>query len=74
MRDLVKVMRHMREFNPMIAATTVAEYFFTPRGLGKLARSSIRTLRRHSGVINDVGEELVEGSRRVLKQPWDKER
>ena len=71
MRDLVNVMWHMREFNPMIAATTVAEYFFTPRGLGKLARSSIRTLRRHSGVIGDVGEELMEGGRRVLKSPRD---
>jgi MFS family permease len=67
MRDLVNVMWHMREFNPMLAATTVAEYFFTPRGLGKLARSSLRTLRRHTGVIGDVGEELVEGGRRALK-------
>jgi MFS family permease len=66
-RDLVNVMWHMREFNPMLAATTVAEYVFTPRGLGKLARSSLRTLRRHSAVIEDVGEELVEGSRRALK-------
>ncbi|HTD68408.1 MAG TPA: MFS transporter [Candidatus Limnocylindria bacterium] len=72
MRDLVNVMWHMREFNPMLAATTVAEYVFTPRGLGKLARSSLRTLRRHSGVIEDVGEELFEGGRRVLKAPRDK--
>jgi MFS family permease len=72
MRDLVNVMWHMREFNPMLAATTVAEYFFTPRGLGKLARSSLRTLRRHTGVIGDVGEELVEGGRRVLKVPPEK--
>jgi MFS family permease len=67
MRDLVNVMWHMREFNPMLAATTVAEYVFTPRGLSKLARSSLRTLRRHTGVLGDVGEELVESGRRVLK-------
>ena len=67
MRDLVNVMWHMREFNPMLAATSMAEYFFTPRGLGKLARSSLRTWRRHTGVIGDVGEELVEGGKRVLK-------
>ena len=71
MRDLVNVMWHMREFNPMLAATTVAEYFFTPRGLGKLASSSLRTLRTHSRVIGDVGEELVEGGKRVLKSPRD---
>lgn len=67
MRDLVNVMWHMREFNPMLAATTMAQYFFTPRGLTQLARSSLRTLRRHTGVIGDVGEELVDGGRRVLK-------
>jgi MFS family permease len=72
MRDLVNVMWHMREFNPMLAATTVAEYFFTPRGLSKLARSSLRTLRRHTGVIGDVGEELVEGGMRALKSPKER--
>ena len=66
-RDLVNVMWHMREFNPMLAATTVAQYMFTPRGLTKLARSSLRTLRRHGGVIEDVGEELIEGGMRALK-------
>jgi MFS family permease len=66
MRDLVNVMWHMREFNPMLAATTMAEYIFTPRGLSRLARGSLRTLRRHSGVISDVGEELVEGGMRVI--------
>jgi MFS family permease len=68
-RDLVNVMWHMREFNPMLAATTVAEYVFTPRGLSKLARSSLRTLRRHTGVIGDVGEELVEGGMRAIVKP-----
>jgi MFS family permease len=69
MRDLVNVMWHMREFNPMLAATTVAQYVFTPRGLSKLARSSIRTLRRHTGVIGDVSEELMEGGMRALTKP-----
>jgi MFS family permease len=74
MRDLVNVMWHMREFNPMLAATTVAEYVFTPRGLSKLARNSLRTLRRHGGVLGDVGEELVEGGRRALKPVRAKEK
>lgn len=60
-RELVEVMWHMREFNPMIAATTFAEYVFTPRGLSKLAHFSYRTFRRQTGVITDVGEELFEG-------------
>ena len=68
MRDLVNVMWHMREFNPMLAATTVAQYVFTPRGLSQLARSSLRTLRRHSGVLGDVGEELVEGGWKALQK------
>ena len=69
MRDLVNVMWHMREFNPMLAATTLAEYVFTPRGLTKLARSSLRTLRRHTGVLSDVGEKVMEGGMRALKSP-----
>ena len=72
LRDLVNVMWHMREFNPMLAASTVAQYVFTPRGLGKLARSSLRTLRRQTGVIGDVGEELVEEGLRVIKSPREK--
>ena len=66
-RDLANVMWHMREFNPMLAATTLAEYVFTPRGLSKLAHNSLRTLRRHSGVLSDVGEELAEEGWRVIK-------
>ena len=65
-------MWHMREFNPMLAASTVAQYVFTPRGLGRLARSSMRTLRRQTGVIGDVGEELVEEGLRVIKSPREK--
>jgi MFS family permease len=67
LRELVEVMWHMREFNPMLAATSIAEYIFTPRGLGKLARHSVRTFRRQTGAIGDIGEELVEGGLRVLK-------
>lgn len=71
-RELVEVMWHMREFNPMLAATTIAEYVFTPRGLGKLAHFSLRTARRQAGVIGDVGEELVERGLRVLKPEREK--
>jgi hypothetical protein len=71
-RELVEVMWHMREFNPMLAATSIAEYVFTPRGLGKLARYSFRTLRRQTGALGDVGEELMEGGLRVLKPEREK--
>jgi MFS family permease len=71
-RELVEVMWHMREFNPMLAATTIAEYVFTPRGLGKLAHFSLRTARRQAGALGDVGEELMEGGLRVLKPERDK--
>ena len=67
MRDLVNVMWHMREFNPMLAATSMAEYMFTPRGLNKLARSSLRTFRRHTSVMGDVGEELMDGGLRIIR-------
>jgi len=73
-RDLVNVMWHMREFNPMLAATTMAQYMFTPRGLHKLARESLRTLRRHGGVMSDVGEELMDEGLRVFRSTVRKRR
>jgi len=74
MRDLANVMWHMREFNPMLAASSLAHYMFTPRGLGKLARSSLRTIRRHTGVMGDVGEELVGEGIRVIRSRIKKDR
>jgi MFS family permease len=73
-RDLVNVMWHMREFNPMLAATTMAQYMFTPRGLTRLASASLRTLRRHGGVMSDVGEELMDEGWRVFKSTLRKGR
>lgn len=68
-KELVKVMRNMREFNPVLGVATLAEYMFTPRGLSKLAHFSVRTLRRQSNVVSDVGEELVEEGWRAIRQP-----
>lgn len=68
-RELVLVMRKMREFNPMLGAATLAEFMFTPRGLIRLANVSLRTLRRQTNVVSDVGEELVEEGWRAIKHP-----
>ncbi len=68
-KELVKVMRNMREFNPVLGVTTLAEYMFTPRGLSRLAHFSVRTLRRQTNVMTDVGEELIEEGWRTIKQP-----
>jgi len=68
-RELVMVMRNMREFNPVLGLSTLAEFMFTPRGLSRLAHVSVRTLRRQSNVMSEVGEELVEGGLRAIKEP-----
>ncbi len=68
-KELVEVMRSMREFNPVLGVATLAEYMFTPRGLSKLAHFSVRTLRRQSNVMSDVGEELVGEGWRAIRQP-----
>jgi hypothetical protein len=62
-------MSNMREFNPVLGLSTLAEYMFTPRGLSRLAHVSVRTLRRQSNVMSEVGEELVEGGWRAIKEP-----
>ena len=68
-RELVMVMRNMREFNPVLGVATLAQFMFTPRGLSRLAHVSVRTLRRQTSAMSDVGEELVEEGWRALRQP-----
>ncbi len=70
-RELVLVMRNMREFNPVLGLATLAEFMFTPRGLSRLAHLSLRTLRRQTSAVSQVGEELVEEGWRAIKQPID---
>jgi MFS family permease len=69
-RELVLVMRNMREFNPILGLSTLAEFMFTPRGLSRLAHFSVRTLRRQTSAMSEVGEELVEGGLRVIREPF----
>jgi hypothetical protein len=69
LKELAMVMRNMREFNPVLGIATLAEFMFTPRGLSRLAHVSVRTLRRQTNMMSDVGEELVEEGWRAIKQP-----
>ena len=68
-RELVLVMRNMREFNPVLGLSALAQFMFTPRGLSRLAHVSVRTLRRQTNVMSEVGEELVEGGLRAIREP-----
>jgi MFS family permease len=69
LRELALVMRNMREFNPVLGLATLAEFMFTPRGLSRLAHYSVRTLRRQTSAVSEVGEELVGEGWRAIKQP-----
>lgn len=66
-RELVRVMRSMREFNPVLGVAAVAELVFTPRRLTAFATESLRNLRRQTADIADVGEELADASLRALR-------
>ena len=70
LRELVRVMRGMHEFNPVLGFATLAEYMFTPRGIQRLIQSSVRTLKRQTQAVSEVGEDLVEGGLRAVKRPW----
>ena len=72
-RELLQVMSNMREFNPLLGLASLAHYMFTPRGLSRLAHVSVRTLRRQTNAMTQVGEELVEGGFRALKEPFKSE-
>ena len=69
-RELIVVMANMREFNPLLGIASLAYYMFTPRGLSKLAHGSVRTLRRQTSAVTEVGEDLVEEGLRALRQPF----
>ena len=69
MRELVQEMSRMREFNPILGLGDLARVF-TPGGLGRLADASMRTLRRQTSAVSDVGGELVEGGLRTIKRPF----
>ena len=68
-RELIAVMGNMREFNPLLGIASIAHYMFTPRGLSRLAHASVRTLRKHSSAVSEVGEDLAkifQGGRKDL--------
>lgn len=64
--ELVRVMRNMREFNPMLGFISLAQFMFTPRGLSRFARASLRSVQQST----KVGEELVGVGWRRLRQPF----
>ncbi|MDB6131657.1 MAG: transporter [Verrucomicrobiales bacterium] len=70
--ELVRVMRNMREFNPVLGAASLAQFMFTPKGLGRLARTSYRSLKRQRQAMSDMGEQLAEGSWKVVKKPFSR--
>lgn len=57
--ELVRVMRRMREFNPILGLAALAEMVFTPRRLTLFAEQSLRSIRRQTADIADIGEELA---------------
>jgi MFS family permease len=71
--ELVRVMRTMREFNPVVGLVSIAQVMFTPRRLSRFAEESLRTFRRQRADLTDVGEELVDSGWRTLKQPFTRE-
>lgn len=59
-----KMMRSMKTFNPLLGMSTAVEFLFTPRGMLGLARTSIRSLRRHARNISDVGNTMLRAGKR----------
>ncbi|MCC6232171.1 MAG: MFS transporter [Verrucomicrobiales bacterium] len=66
--ELVRVMRHMRELNPILGLAAIAETVFTPRRLTVFAERSLRSLRRQTGDLAEVGEELAEAGLGAIKR------
>ncbi|MGE3309868.1 MAG: MFS transporter [Limisphaerales bacterium] len=65
--ELVRVMRTMREFNPVLGVAAVAELVFTPRRITRFAADSMRNLRKQTADIAEVGEELATAGLSVFR-------
>lgn len=66
--ELVRVMRRMREFNPILGLISIAELVFTPRRLTLFAERSLRTFRRQTDDIAEIGEELADAGLRLFRR------
>ncbi len=69
LQDVWQAMKCMRVFNPMLSIMSVGELLLTPRGLVALGNRSIRKVRQQVKAIEEVGEEILEGSRDTLLKP-----
>jgi MFS family permease len=65
--ELVRVMRTMREFNPVLGVAAIAELMFTPRRVTQFAAKSLRNLRKQTADIAEIGEELATAGFNVLR-------
>ncbi len=70
LRELVRVMRTMREFNPVLGVASVAELVFTPRRLTRFAANSLRSLRKQTTDLAEVGEELAGAGLKAIGFPF----
>lgn len=60
-------MRTMKTFNPMLSIMSVGELLLTPRGLFALGQRSWRSVRQQVKALEDVGGEILDGSRQVFR-------
>ncbi len=67
-------MKRMRAFNPMMSVLSAGELLLTPRGLVALAQRSLRSVRQQVKALEDVGQEIVSGSREALGKSSSKKR
>ena len=66
--NVLREMRTMRSFNPMLSMLSVGELLLTPRGLVALTQSSLRSVRQQVKALEDVGGEIASGGRELLKK------
>lgn len=74
LRELVRQMRGMREFNPLIGLSSMAQFIFTPRAIIRFASNTAWAIRRQTTVLTEVGEDLMEGGIKVVKDTFDFDR
>ncbi|MBN2369791.1 MAG: MFS transporter [Vicinamibacteria bacterium] len=72
LREMVRHMSSRTEFNPFLMLAAAFQGLFGGRVFETALREARRTFRRQAGALAGVGQELMEGSWRALRQPFRK--
>ena len=72
--ELWREMKSMPSLNPILTIWALGGVLLTPSSLLTHGRNSLRTVRRQVKVLGEVGEEIMDGGKEVIRRPFSTKR